>query len=218
MKHGNPLVKGTSRTQFKKGQKPKNYSGIDICTINGCEKPHASKGWCQIHFMRWYRHGDPLIIPHHIVGTAKERLSFMTDLDKSTECVVWRGAVDSRGYGRINDDNGWQDMAHRLAYKLFVGEIPKGLVIHHKCYNTRCVNINHLELATHYENIILKGKSNASYLNYNKTHCIRGHEFTPGSYYFLKNKYNGTRVCKACHKKRIHRYLAKKTVGLDDSL
>jgi hypothetical protein len=209
-KHGDTLIKGISSGRFKKGQKPANYSGFDTCTIEGCTNSHRSKGLCNTHFLRMVRLGDPLGRLNRMRGSAKERLKNMTDIDKDTGCIVWRGAVDTRGYGRLADDMGWYDMAHRLAYKIYVGEIPKGLVIHHKCHNTRCVNPDHLEPKTHYQNIIEEGKSNASYINSIKTHCIRGHELTPGNYYFAKNKYNGTRVCKTCHKARIKRYLLKK--------
>jgi hypothetical protein len=30
------------------------------CTIEGCEEPHLSRGWCSKHYYRWKRSGDPL--------------------------------------------------------------------------------------------------------------------------------------------------------------
>ena len=30
------------------------------CTIEGCENKHYSKGYCQKHYARFLRHGDPL--------------------------------------------------------------------------------------------------------------------------------------------------------------
>lgn len=29
------------------------------CMIDGCEKPVFTRGWCQAHYRRWYRYGDP---------------------------------------------------------------------------------------------------------------------------------------------------------------
>ena len=30
------------------------------CSIEDCEAPHAARGWCNKHWLRWRRHGDPL--------------------------------------------------------------------------------------------------------------------------------------------------------------
>lgn len=39
-------------------------------------------------------------------------------------------------------------LVHRLMYRLFIGEVPEGMVIHHRCRTTDCVNPDHLELMT----------------------------------------------------------------------
>ncbi len=30
------------------------------CSIDGCEKPHEARGWCNKHYLAWRHHGDPL--------------------------------------------------------------------------------------------------------------------------------------------------------------
>lgn len=30
-----------------------------LCSITGCTKPHMARGWCQMHWCRWRRHGTP---------------------------------------------------------------------------------------------------------------------------------------------------------------
>lgn len=30
------------------------------CSIVGCAKAPEARGWCKAHYLRWYRHGDPL--------------------------------------------------------------------------------------------------------------------------------------------------------------
>lgn len=31
-----------------------------LCNIEGCDKPSRVRGWCETHYCRWKRHGDPL--------------------------------------------------------------------------------------------------------------------------------------------------------------
>lgn len=31
-----------------------------LCSIEGCERPASSKGYCRLHYKRLWRHGDPL--------------------------------------------------------------------------------------------------------------------------------------------------------------
>lgn len=33
-----------------------------FCSIQGCERPTKSRGWCDVHYRRWRNYGDPLII------------------------------------------------------------------------------------------------------------------------------------------------------------
>lgn len=43
------------------------------CSIEDCERPHASRGWCQTHYMRWLNHGD--VQAARPVGASIERPS-----------------------------------------------------------------------------------------------------------------------------------------------
>lgn len=38
------------------------------CTITGCRKPRVARGWCEGHYRRWRRHGDPLGGRHFQTG------------------------------------------------------------------------------------------------------------------------------------------------------
>lgn len=35
-------------------------TSIRICSIEFCDKPHSKRGYCNAHFLRWKRNGDPL--------------------------------------------------------------------------------------------------------------------------------------------------------------
>lgn len=76
-----------------------------------------------------------------------ERIPFMG-------CWIWTGALNEHGYGVIGRGarGTGNDKAHRVAYRLYRGDIPEGKIILHKCGNPICVNPYHLEAGTHKEN------------------------------------------------------------------
>lgn len=75
----------------------------------------------------------------------------------STGCWFWLGFKNHLGYGVLG-----KDRAHRVAYKLFNGPIPKGLSVLHRCDVRSCVNPEHLWLGTQTDNMrdcAIKGRS-----------------------------------------------------------
>lgn len=58
-------------------------------------------------------------------------------------CWQWTGAYNSRGYGCMRVE-GKAELAHRMAYRLYIGEIPRNKAIMHSCGNVTCVNPDHL--------------------------------------------------------------------------
>lgn len=76
-------------------------------------------------------------------------------------CMLWTAGRDTRGYGQFRLD-GKQMGAHRVAWLLYRGEIPKGLHVLHKCDVTSCVNPDHLFLGTAQDNVsdmVAKGRA-----------------------------------------------------------
>ena len=35
------------------------------CSVPGCERPHQARGFCQMHYRRVLRYGDPLVVQAH---------------------------------------------------------------------------------------------------------------------------------------------------------
>jgi hypothetical protein len=36
--------------------------GVVFCAVEGCDRSAAARGFCAMHYLRWWRHGDPLVV------------------------------------------------------------------------------------------------------------------------------------------------------------
>lgn len=78
-------------------------------------------------------------------------------LDPVTGCWVWLAGTTGKsktskgGYAHFTV-KGKFTYGHRYAYEVFVGPIPKGMDLDHKCRNRACVNPDHLEPVSRKEN------------------------------------------------------------------
>jgi predicted XRE-type DNA-binding protein len=79
-----------------------------------------------------------------------ERFWDKVDVLDSDCCWEWQGYRDSRGYGTVGvgGREGGTEWAHRVAFSLTRGPIPKGLMVCHRCDNPPCCNPWHLFLGT----------------------------------------------------------------------
>jgi hypothetical protein len=121
-----------------------------VCTIPDCGKPVMGRGWCNSHYLRWRRHGDPLsgrVANGELMAEVRRALSDATP-DK---CWEWPYGKASTGYGHVNY-NGKNMGAHRVVCILASGESGDQLHAAHKCGNRGCINPHHLRFATATEN------------------------------------------------------------------
>lgn len=65
-----------------------------------------------------------------------------------TECLVWQRGFNQKGYGLINGRG-----AHRVLWEKEHEAIPDGYELDHLCRVRSCVNLDHLEVVTHAENV-----------------------------------------------------------------
>lgn len=81
------------------------------------------------------------------------RFWIKVDCGDPEDCWIWTACrPQHRGYGRFQVGNQLL-VAHRVAYELAVGPIPKGLCVLHTCDNPPCCNPAHLWLGTRADNV-----------------------------------------------------------------
>lgn len=118
------------------------------CSIDGCEKTHHARGYCDKHYQRFKTHGDPNG-GRARYSSAEE--SFAARTQWEGDCLIWVGSKRRDGYGVLSD-NGKRVTAHRYAWEQSKGPVPEGMFLDHTCYRRDCANVYHLRLATQVEN------------------------------------------------------------------
>ena len=141
-------------------------------------------------------------------------LRFWEKVDKSNECWTWKASLTPAGYGSFWDSGKCFD-AHKMSYRLTVGEPPDGLELDHVCHSRdrtcsggptclhrRCVNPTHLEPVTHEKNM-RRG------VLARRTQCPSGHTYNDRNTY---RDSRGRRTCRLCNLVAVRQYKLRKSV------
>ena len=114
---------------------------------------------------------------------------------------MWTGARihPKKIYGLISDrSRGTSKPVHVVAYEEWVGPVPEGHEIHHRCPVKLCFNPAHLRAVATGPHRVLH--------NTNDVHCKNGHPRTAENTY---HRSDGRRECRDC--KRIRDRTTKET-------
>lgn len=174
---------------------------ITKCSIAGCAYVgRLRRGWCSIHYGRWYTHGDPF----YKRPSAEER--FWAKVDKNGPIPEHRPDLGPCWLRRSKKNHGYgvfsigkkSISAHRYAYELVVGPIPDGYQIDHLCHHPdlcelaeqcphrRCVNPAHLEAVTCRVNLMRSGSIQAWHAA--RTRRREGREVAPETMVYRKGR------------------------------
>ena len=123
---------------------------MNLCKIEGCEKTSRTRGWCAMHYTRWWRHGDPnklntqqaagCICKIEGCGKAVEsrgwcKMHYSRSINHSDLLVAQRRAngegTPDKGYWRISKDGRRLGEHVLVAEKALGKSLPKGVIVHH---------------------------------------------------------------------------------------
>lgn len=127
---------------------------LKICTAAGCDLRAIARGLCSKHYVRWKKYGTTTApnTRFHKDMTDEDRLRHRGWVVTDRGCWEWSGGRYPDHYGFLTDQEGRTAYAHRLAYRTWVGPIPEGKIIRHRCDNPPCINPEHLLVGTAKDN------------------------------------------------------------------
>jgi hypothetical protein len=135
-----------------------------------------------------------------------------------SKCIQWHKSLGTTGYGQIGvEGKMWR--AHRWLWTKVNGPISQGFVLDHTCHNEAaakgecagghtcvhraCVNLDHLQLVSQSENILL-GMHSIDV----KESCPKGHSYRDEKNIMVRK--NGKRECAECNRKRANATYARR--------
>lgn len=124
------------------------------CKIKGCNNKHEAFGYCNIHFTRFRRHGDPLKTrwaPHGEPAKFIEKaVSY-----RGNKCLFWPYYCDQHGHAKMAGKNRKPIRVARIVCEATNGKPPKKHGALHSCNNGHlgCITPKHLYWGTQADNV-----------------------------------------------------------------
>ena len=121
-------------------------------------------------------------------------------INKTDSCWLWTSHKQGQyGYGGFTVRHRTYS-AHRISWMIYKGEIPKGILVLHKCDVPMCVNPDHLYLGTcadNHRDMIQRKRARYHYAE--RSHCAKGHELS-GSNVEMRSDAPTARRCVPCRR------------------
>lgn len=124
-----------------------------ICSVQDCQRAVSRRGWCESHYRRWLRYGDPQA-GRLQNGTAEAFLRSTVLPCQDVDCLIWPYQRTGNGYAKMWWDGGHR-VVSRLACEMVHGPAPAPeFDAAHSCGRGHlgCVNPRHLSWKPKVEN------------------------------------------------------------------
>lgn len=123
---------------------------FSTCSVDGCNNPPKARGWCEAHYQRLRRYGDPTGGGPLTTPRGKPREFFEAALIyQADDCLIWPyGRRGYTGYASMGSQG-----VHRLVCERVHGPPPSSShQAAHSCGVRNCVNPRHIRWASKKEN------------------------------------------------------------------
>ena len=135
-----------------------------ICTVDGCDRPKYSRGWCHKHYRQWHRTGSPYPTMRPSNQSLEDTVAHvLAHAVEDNGCKIWIKGRTKHGYARIKF-GGRMRLTHAVVAERYLGPCPPGLEVMHRCERGTdgCVTPDHLLHGTRRERFAPAPKYSAS--------------------------------------------------------